>query len=139
MPWTRRQVKYLLSSGSPLSGAQKEKMKGELHENPAMGHEKKGSKAMKHNIHRMEIEVHRGPKMEVTGHTVHHHMMPKSTKKSGAFMQTEHHAYSFDADGHSAEHGHLSDHVAEHLGISQPEPHERAEDNEGEAETMKEY
>lgn len=46
MPWTRRQVKYLLSNGSPLSGEQKTKMKGELHANPAMGHEKKGSKAL---------------------------------------------------------------------------------------------
>lgn len=45
MPWTRKQVKYLLSSGSPLSGSQKEKMKGELHANPAMGHKKKNSAA----------------------------------------------------------------------------------------------
>lgn len=43
MPYTRRQVKYLLSSGSPLSGAQKDKMKNELHADPAMGHAKKGS------------------------------------------------------------------------------------------------
>jgi hypothetical protein len=46
MPWTRQQVKFLLSKGSPLSGGQKEKMKGELHENPSMGHKKKG------NIHK---------------------------------------------------------------------------------------
>lgn len=43
MPWTRRQVKYLLSSGSPLSGQQKTKMKGELHANPTMGHKRKGA------------------------------------------------------------------------------------------------
>lgn len=42
MPWTRQQVKYLLSKGSPLSGSQKTKMKGELHEDPSMGHRKKG-------------------------------------------------------------------------------------------------
>ena len=42
MPWTRKQVKYLLSSGSPLSGGQKTKMKSELHADPAMGHKKKG-------------------------------------------------------------------------------------------------
>jgi hypothetical protein len=36
-------VKYLLSSGSPLSSAQKDKMKTELHADPAMGHAKKGS------------------------------------------------------------------------------------------------
>lgn len=46
MPYTRRQVKYLLSGGSPLSGQQKNKMVGELHANPAMGHAKKGSKAL---------------------------------------------------------------------------------------------
>jgi hypothetical protein len=44
MPWTRKQVKYLLSKGSPLSGSQREKMLGELHANPAMGHKKKGVK-----------------------------------------------------------------------------------------------
>jgi hypothetical protein len=44
MPWTRRQVKYLLSNGSPLSGQQKTKMTGELHANPSMGHMKKGFK-----------------------------------------------------------------------------------------------
>jgi len=52
MPWTRQQVKYLLSSGSPLSGLQQSKMKRELHASPSMGHKKKGSKALK--------KVHRG-------------------------------------------------------------------------------
>jgi len=47
VPWTRRQVKYLLSSGSPLTGGQKSKMIGELHANPEMGHMKKGSTALK--------------------------------------------------------------------------------------------
>jgi hypothetical protein len=42
MPWTRQQVKYLLSSGSPLKKSQKEKMKGELHDDPSMGHWQKG-------------------------------------------------------------------------------------------------
>lgn len=46
MPWTRKQVKYLLSKVSPLSSGQKTKMVGELHEDPAMGHEKKGSPAL---------------------------------------------------------------------------------------------
>lgn len=41
MPWTRKQVKYLLSSGSPLSESQKTKMKKELHANPQIGHKKK--------------------------------------------------------------------------------------------------
>lgn len=43
MPWTRKQVKFLFSSGSPLSKEQKGKMESELHANPAMGHKKKGT------------------------------------------------------------------------------------------------
>lgn len=42
MPWTPRQKRYLLSSGSPLSKGQKRKMIGELHQNPALGHARKG-------------------------------------------------------------------------------------------------
>jgi len=41
MPWTPRQTRYLLSSGSPLSSTQKDKMKGELHANPELAHKKK--------------------------------------------------------------------------------------------------
>jgi hypothetical protein len=41
MPWTRKQVKYLFSKGSPLSNKQKNKMEGELHANPKMGYAKK--------------------------------------------------------------------------------------------------
>lgn len=48
MPWTRQQVKYLLSSGSPLGTIQKEKMHEELHEDPEMGHAHKGSSEPKH-------------------------------------------------------------------------------------------
>jgi hypothetical protein len=44
MPWTPRQTRYLLSSGSPLSAVQKEKMKGELHANPRLAHAKKKSR-----------------------------------------------------------------------------------------------
>ena len=47
MPWTRKQVKLLLSQYSPLSSEQREKMKAELHSNPAMGHAKKGSEELK--------------------------------------------------------------------------------------------
>ena len=53
MPWTRKQVKYLLSDKvSPLSAEQKAKMKRELHANPSMGHMKKGSKKLtrKHGL-----------------------------------------------------------------------------------------
>ncbi|MGH9452340.1 MAG: hypothetical protein ACRD2O_00040 [Terriglobia bacterium] len=47
MPWTRRQVKFLFSKGSPLDKKQKTKMVAELHANPAIGHERKGSAALK--------------------------------------------------------------------------------------------
>lgn len=47
MPWTRQQVKYLLSSGSPLSKEQKDKMHAELHADPEMGHARKGSEELK--------------------------------------------------------------------------------------------
>lgn len=43
MPWTRKEVKYLLSSGSPLTAKQTGKMKSELHANPEMGHMRKHS------------------------------------------------------------------------------------------------
>lgn len=54
MPWTRQQVKYLLSKVSPLTSSQKTKMKGELHANPALGHYKKGK------IHKGVRDVTRG-------------------------------------------------------------------------------
>lgn len=41
MPWTEKQVRYLLSDASPLSDEEKEKMKRELHDNPELGHKKK--------------------------------------------------------------------------------------------------
>jgi len=68
-------------------------------------------------IRRMEIEVHRGPKNEVTGHTVHHHLMPTEASKSGAFMENTEHTYPFDAKGQSATHGDMMEHIGEHLGI----------------------
>lgn len=47
MPWTRKQVRLLLSKGSPLEPEEKAKMHGELHANPEMGHLRKGSARMK--------------------------------------------------------------------------------------------
>jgi hypothetical protein len=70
LPWTRKQVKKLLSSGSPLSEQQKNKMKVELHANPAMGHKKKGSKAMKRSGQR---SVRRGNQhFESETHSYHY-------------------------------------------------------------------
>lgn len=47
MPFTKKEVRFLLSNGSPLSEAHKEKVKAELRANPAIGRAKKGSAAMK--------------------------------------------------------------------------------------------
>lgn len=47
MPWTRREVRFLLSNGSPLSDAKKASMKAELHANPSMGRARKGSMTLK--------------------------------------------------------------------------------------------
>jgi hypothetical protein len=56
MPWTPRQTRFLLSSGSPLSGGQKEKMKGELKSDPSMAHAKKGSGVLR------QVALNRGRK-----------------------------------------------------------------------------
>jgi len=47
MPFTRKEVRFLESSGSPLTTEQKAKMNEELHENPSLGHMRKGSAEMK--------------------------------------------------------------------------------------------
>lgn len=47
MPYTRKQVKLFLSSASPLSSEQQQRVKSELHANPSMGHAKKGSAELK--------------------------------------------------------------------------------------------
>ena len=98
---------------------------------------------MKHNIREIRIEVHRGKGGEVTGHTVHHHMMPKATRKSGAFLEDTHHSFPFDAKGMSSSHGSMKDHIAKHLGLSVPgKPRDgeaeasQAEDNEMGGEEM---
>lgn len=128
MPYTRRQVRFLESSGSPLSAAQKSKMNSELHENPALGHNQKGSammkkpmmsgmkkpmmdKSMMHEpMREMRIEMHRGPKNKLTGFTVHHRMMPKATK-SAAFMENPEHSHPFAMDDHEAMMDHIHDHM----------------------------
>jgi hypothetical protein len=45
MPWTEQQVRLFMSKGSPLSAAEREKVKGELHSDPSMGHKKPGPEA----------------------------------------------------------------------------------------------
>ena len=117
MPWTPRQVRFLESSGSPLTAAQKDKMNSELHSDPSLGHNKKGSEAMKkaaptsEPMREMRIEFHRGEGNKVTGATVHHHMMPKPTK-SAAFSENTEHSFPFGAGDHEK----MMDHIHEHTG-----------------------
>lgn len=132
MPWTERQVRYLESSGSPLTAAQKSKMNSELHQDPSLAHHQKGSSAMKkpaatHDpmsemrepMREMRIEIHRGPKQKVTGFTVHHHMVPKATK-SMAFSENTTHSKPFGADQHEQMMDHIHEHTAAQLGGKEP-------------------
>jgi hypothetical protein len=111
MPWTRRQVRYLESSGSPLTSAQKAKMNAELHSDPSLGHKKKGSAAMakesKAPFHATHITHH-----DDGSHTVEHEHHRKAASKSGAFMERpENESYSV-GDGKE-----LMGKLSEHLGI----------------------
>lgn len=160
-PWTRSQVRYLESIGSPLTASQKSKMNRELHENPALGHQKKGSKAMAQStqdapqtmkgIKGVRIEVHKGEDGKVTGHSVHHEFEPKGSK-SGAFLERPPEAtHLFGPKGQSLSGGmDMVAHLKKNLGIgaapspkteeaelkpSEPEGHEAGEyesDEEGE-------
>jgi hypothetical protein len=81
-------------------------------------HEMKTEKEAASPMREMRIEIHRGPKNEVTGHTVHHHLMPTKASKSGAFMEETHHSFPFDGDGESSTHGNMMEHIGKHLGVS---------------------
>ena len=79
--------------------------------------EPKMTGSMKSPMRGMRIEIHHGPGMKVTGHTVHHDMMPKKGSPGGAFMEETNHSFPFDAHGESSSHGNMLDHIAEHLGM----------------------
>jgi hypothetical protein len=121
VPWTRRQVRFLESSGSPLSKAQKDKMNRELHDDPSLGHHKKGSSAMKdHGMRRMEIEVHRDGAGKITGHTVTHtpYEKPKSSKSGAFYQEPKRSEFPFSAKDHKS----MLAHITENLGGAAAEP-----------------
>lgn len=60
-----------------------------------------------HGIREIRIEVHRS-KGKVTGHTVHHHMVPKPSTKSHSFMEETHHSFPFSADDHKGMMAHVN-------------------------------
>jgi len=45
MPYTQQQVRLFMSDASPLNAVEKEKVRGELHADPSMGHKKPGPEA----------------------------------------------------------------------------------------------
>ena len=81
-------------------------------------------------LHSMRIEIHHGPGMKVTGHTVHHEMMPSKQSPGGAFMEETHHSFPFDANGQSATHGDMMDHISEHLGMGHESDEAENDDKE---------
>jgi hypothetical protein len=60
-----------------------------------------------HGIRELRIEVHRKGN-KITGHTVHHHMVPKPTGKSHAFYEDTHHSFPFSADDHKGMMAHVN-------------------------------
>ena len=77
-------------------------------------HEDKMKKGSGHNLRRMEIEVHRDKAGAITGHTVHHYSEPpKSSSKSGAFLDgPDHTAHPFGAGQHKEMLAHISKHLS---------------------------
>jgi hypothetical protein len=100
-------------------------MNHELHENPAMGHKKKGSEAMaKGKMEHMRISP-----SENGGHSIEHHYK-SSMGKSGAFLShPEPETHVFGAH----EGAKMIKHIKEHLGLgAKPEEHAPAETEEPE-------
>lgn len=111
MPWTRRQVRYLESSGSPLTPAQKDKMSAELHSDPSLGHKKKGSGAMKKEGKKSAFHMTHITHHDDGSHSVEHIPHMKGSQ-SGAFMERP------DGMTYSAGDGkELMGKLKEHLGI----------------------
>lgn len=81
----------------------------------------------------MRIEIHRGPKGEVTGHTVHHDMMPKASK-SGAFMEHETPSFPFGATDHAGVMANVSKHLKGQMGGKEASPAAGAGEGEGEGD-----
>ena len=79
-----------------------------------------------HNIREIRIEVHRGKGGKVTGHTVHHHLIPKPTTKSHAFYEDTTERYPFAADDHKG----TVAHVNKALGGTAAKEAANAEDDE---------
>lgn len=71
----------------------------------------------KHDEHmrEMRIQIHRGGDKKATGATVHHYMMPK-TSKSSAFVEHTQHSQKFSKGEHEAMMEHIEKHMSEQMG-----------------------
>jgi hypothetical protein len=78
----------------------------------------------------MRIEFHRGPKSELTGFTVHHHMMPKASK-SAAFTENTTHSQPFGIGEHEAMMDHIDEHTMGQMGkVAMPKSDGEGEEGE---------
>lgn len=91
----------------------------------AKGREMEKKHMKDHGIREIRIEVHRN-KGKITGHTVHHHMMPRKSSKSGAFNEYETNQFPFAADDHKS----MMSHVTKALSGSAADAAANAENNE---------
>jgi hypothetical protein len=76
----------------------------------------KPAKVSAEPMREMRIEIHRGPKKEVTGFTVHHHMVPKPHGKSSAFYEDTNVSHPFAAGDHGAMMAHVNQHMKGQIG-----------------------
>lgn len=53
MPWTRKQFAFLMSSGSPLTEAQKRADKAEAHADPSLVHHHRGESVLRRAAQRV--------------------------------------------------------------------------------------
>jgi hypothetical protein len=93
-------------------------------------------KATAEPMREMRIEIHRGPapKRNVTGFTVHHHMMPKASGKSSAFYEDTSHSVPFGADQHEKMMDHVEEHLGAQMGGGEAKAAAEAPEKEGDAE-----
>lgn len=98
-------------------------------------HDMKKASAKKESpakIREIRIEVHHGKDGKITGHTVHHHMMPRPTSKSGAFMEETHHSFPFGAKQHDQMIDHLDTHLSGSASAESAANEEPEDEDEGE-------
>lgn len=82
-----------------------------------------------HGIRELRIEVHRS-KGKITGHTVHHHMVPTPSSKSHAFMEETHHSFPFGANDHKGMMAHVNSALSGGADAAANAENDEVEENE---------